>query len=107
MLNTIYRRNSPAKLTKGIEDLNVKGMVKNRRLARSISDMGFFECRRQLEYKADMRGGQIVVADRWFASSKTCSSCGYKLDPLPCRYGNGHVRHAVLRMTGTSILHAI
>jgi len=69
--------------TIGIEDLNVKGMVKNRRLARSIADMGFFECRRQLEYKADMRGGQIVVADRWFASSKTCSSCGHKLDELP------------------------
>jgi len=69
--------------TIGIEDLNVKGMVKNRRLARSIADVGFFECRRQLEYKADMRGGQIVVADRWFASSKTCSSCAHKLDELP------------------------
>jgi len=69
--------------TIGIEDLNVKGMVKNRRLARSIADMGFFECRRQLEYKADIRGGQIVVADRWFASSKTCSDCGHKLDELP------------------------
>jgi len=67
----------------GIEDLNVKGMVKNRRLSRSISDMGFFEFRRQLEYKADMRGGQVVVADRWFASSKTCSNCGYKEDELP------------------------
>jgi len=68
--------------TIGIEDLNVKGMVKNRRLARSIADMGFFECRRQLDYKANMRGGQIVVADHWFASSKTCSSCGHKLDEL-------------------------
>jgi len=66
-----------------IEDLNVKGMVKNRHLARTISDMGFFEMRRQLSYKADMRGGQIIVADRWFASSKTCSSCGHKLDILP------------------------
>jgi len=69
--------------TIAIEDLNVKGMVKNRHLARSIADMGFFECRRQLEYKADMRGGQIIVADRWFASSKTCSTCGHKLDVLP------------------------
>jgi len=68
--------------TIGIEDLNVRGMVKNRRLARSIADMGFSECRRQLEYKADMRGGNIVVADRWFASSKTCSDCGHKLDEL-------------------------
>jgi len=66
-----------------IEDLNVKGMVKNRRLARSIAGMGFFGCRRQLDYKADMRGGQLIVADRWFASSKTCSACGHKLEVLP------------------------
>ena len=69
--------------TIGIEDLNVRGMVKNRCLARSIADMGFFEFRRQLHYKAAMRGGQVVVADRWFASSKTCSSCGHKRESLP------------------------
>jgi putative transposase len=69
--------------TIGIEDLNVKGMVKNRRLARSITDMGFFEFRRQLEYKAAMRGGQVAVSDRFFASSKTCSNCGHKLESLP------------------------
>ena len=69
--------------TIGIEDLNVRGMVKNRRLARSISDMGFFEFRRQLDYKADMRGGIVVVADRFFASSKTCSCCGHKVEELP------------------------
>lgn len=69
--------------TIGIENLNVKGMIKNRHLARSVSDMGFFEFRRQLEYKADRHGGQIVVADRWFASSKTCSGCGHKLNELP------------------------
>ncbi len=69
--------------TIGIEDLNVRGMVKNRRLARAIADMGFFEFRRQLEYKAAMRGGRIVVADRFYASSKMCSACGHKLDDLP------------------------
>lgn len=69
--------------TIGIENLNVRGMVRNRPLARSIADMGFFEFRRQLEYKAEMRGGTVVVADRWFASSKTCSACGHKLDALP------------------------
>jgi len=69
--------------TIGIEDLNVRGMVRNRHLARSIADMGFFEFRRQLEYKAAMRGGQVVVADRFYASSKTCSACGKKLDKLP------------------------
>ena len=66
----------------GIEDLNVRGMVKNRHLARSITDMGFFEFRRQLEYKAAMRGGQVVVADCFFASSKTCSNCGHKIEAL-------------------------
>ncbi|MFZ2727086.1 MAG: transposase [Methylococcaceae bacterium] len=71
--------------TIGIEDLNVKGMVKNRKLSRAISDMGFFEFRRQVEYKATMRGGVVVVADRWFASSKRCSTknCGFKADSLP------------------------
>jgi putative transposase len=69
--------------TIGIEDLNVRGMAKNRRLARSIADMGFFEFRRQLEYKATMRGGVVVVADRWFASSKTCSACGSVQEAMP------------------------
>ncbi len=69
--------------TSSIEDLNVQGMLRNRHLARSIDDMGFHECRLQLEYKAEMRGGVVVVVDRWFASSKTCSHCGHKLDSLP------------------------
>ncbi len=69
--------------TLGIEELNVRGMVKNRHLSRSIADMGFFEFRRQLEYKAAMRGGVVNVADRFYASSKTCAACGYKLDKLP------------------------
>ncbi len=71
--------------TIGIEDLNVSGMLKNRHLSRSISDRGFFEFRRQLEYKAEMRGAVVVVAKRFFASSKTCSAsgCGHKVDKLP------------------------
>ena len=60
----------------GIEDLNVRGMVRNRRLARSIMDASFFEFRRQLEYKARMRGATVVVVDRFYPSSKTCSCCG-------------------------------
>lgn len=67
----------------GIEDLNVKGMVKNRKLSRAINDMGFFEFRRQLEYKGEMRGGKIVVVDRFYPSSKTCSACGHILKELP------------------------
>jgi putative transposase len=63
--------------------LNVRGMMANRHLSRSVADMGFFEFRRQLEYKAAQRGGVVVVADRWFPSSKTCSCCGHKLETLP------------------------
>ncbi|MHB8551163.1 MAG: RNA-guided endonuclease InsQ/TnpB family protein [Acidiferrobacterales bacterium] len=69
--------------TIGIEDLNVRGMVKSRHLSRAVSDMGFFEFRRQLDYKAAKRGGMIVVADRWYPSSKTCSCCGHKMETLP------------------------
>lgn len=61
-----------------IEDLNVKGMVKNHKIARAVSDAGFGMLRQQLEYKALLRGNQIVVADRFFASTKTCSACGEK-----------------------------
>jgi putative transposase len=68
--------------TIGIEDLNVKGMLKNRRLARAIADMGFYELRRQLEYKAALRGCRVVMADRWYPSSKTCSSCGHVVQVL-------------------------
>ena len=62
----------------GIEDLNVKGMMANHCLARAISDLGFYELRRQLEYKAKWRGGTIHLHERFFASSKTCSKCGQK-----------------------------
>ncbi|MDA8344615.1 MAG: RNA-guided endonuclease TnpB family protein [Thermaerobacter sp.] len=67
----------------GIEDLNVRGMVRNHRLARSIADMGLRELRRQLEYKAARRGAVVVVADRFFPSSKRCSACGYIQNEMP------------------------
>lgn len=59
-----------------IEDLNVKGMMSNRRLARTILDMGFYELRRQLVYKSVLRRCHVVAVDRWFPSSKMCSRCG-------------------------------
>ncbi len=59
-----------------VEDLNVVGMLGNRRLAKHIADAGFGELRRQLAYKTVWCGGRLVVADRWFPSSKTCSGCG-------------------------------
>lgn len=66
-----------------IEDLNVRGMMANRHLARAIGDMGFFEFRRQLSYKLARAGGRLVVAGRFFASSKTCHVCGTKAEALP------------------------
>jgi putative transposase len=60
-----------------IEDLNVSGMLKNGKLASSIADMGFFEFRRQLGYKCKLYGSKLIIADRWFGSSRTCSNCGW------------------------------
>lgn len=67
----------------GIEDLNVSGMVKNQKLARSIVDEGWNELCRQLAYKAQMYGTKVVIHDRWLPSSKTCSGCGNVKDSLP------------------------
>jgi putative transposase len=59
-----------------VEDLNVSGMLKNRRLARRIGDAGFGQIRRQLGYKTTWHGARLVTADRFYPSSKTCSGCG-------------------------------
>jgi len=61
-----------------IEDLNVRGMLANARLARAIADVGFYAFRRLLQYKAARYGARIVLADRWYPSSKLCSSCGVR-----------------------------
>jgi putative transposase len=77
------RQDAAHKLTTGltrrfetivIEDLNVSGMAKNHSLAGAVLDCGFHEIRRQLEYK--MRGGRIVIADRFYPSTQICSGCG-------------------------------
>ena len=60
-----------------MEDLNVKGMVKNHNLAESICEMNFGEFRRMLEYKANWYNRKIVFVDRFYPSSKTCHNCGY------------------------------
>ena len=59
-----------------IEHLNVKGMVKNRHLSRALSDVGFGMFRQQMQYKVKLYGTLLVLADRWYPSSKTCSRCG-------------------------------
>jgi putative transposase len=59
-----------------VEDLNVTGMIANRRLARAVSDQGFAEARRMLGYKTAREGGTLLMADRWYPSTKKCSGCG-------------------------------
>lgn len=69
-----------------IEDLNVKGMVKNHNLAKAVSDASMSELHRQIEYKAAWNGIEVVKASRWFASTKTCHACGCIQDmPLGVR----------------------
>jgi IS605 OrfB family transposase len=65
-----------------IEDLNVSGLIRNRHLARAISDCGWGEFRRQLASKCERYGRRLVVIDRWYPSSKTCSACGHLLAGL-------------------------
>jgi putative transposase len=65
-----------------IEDLNVTGMLACRRLARAVADQGFYAARRMLGYKTTWSGGQLIVADRWYPSSKTCSACGWRKPSL-------------------------
>jgi putative transposase len=86
------RRNALHKLTSSlatqhgtvvVEQLNVAGMVRNRRLARAISDTGMGEVRRLLAYKSTWYGCRLVVADRFYPSSKTCSACGWVKGKLP------------------------
>ncbi|PBC70118.1 putative transposase [Streptomyces sp. TLI_235] len=95
------RTDAPHKLTTAlaaeygtvvVEDLNVAGMLRNRRLARRIADAGFGEIRRQLAYKTSQRHGtRTITADRWYPSSKTCSGCGAVKAKLPLhdRYRSG------------------
>ena len=60
-----------------IEDLNVSGMMANHCLAKSLADLGLYEFRRQLTYKSELYGAEVITVDRFFPSSKTCSCCGH------------------------------
>ena len=69
--------------TIAIEDLNVKGMVKNHKLAKHIQDAGWSEFVRQLKYKALWYGRKIIQISPWYPSSKLCSDCGFKAEKMP------------------------
>ncbi|QIY69054.1 RNA-guided endonuclease InsQ/TnpB family protein [Streptomyces sp. RLB1-33] len=82
-----------------IEDLTVRNMVKNHRLARAISDAAWSEFRSMLEYKAQWYGREVIAVDRWFPSSKLCSACGTLQEAMPlnvrtwtCDCGTTHDR---------------
>jgi putative transposase len=80
-----------------IEDLNVKGMMANHKLAGAISDVGFYEFKRQLEYKTKMYGSELTLVDQWYPSTKTCSGCGHvKPMPLETRFYSCPVCHLFL-----------
>ena len=66
-----------------IEDLNISGLIKNGKLSKAIADSGFYEFRKQLSYKTELYGSKLIIADRFFASSKLCPKCGSKKDKLP------------------------
>jgi putative transposase len=70
-----------------VEDLNVAGMLGNRRLARHIADAGWGELRCQLGYKTSWAGGRLLPADRWYPSSKTCCGCRAVKPSCPCPRG--------------------
>jgi putative transposase len=78
--NTLHQVTTRLAKTKSvlvIEDLYVSGMLKNHRLAQAIGDVGFYEFKRQMLYKASWYGSRVVLADRWEPSSKRCSGCGW------------------------------
>jgi putative transposase len=66
-----------------VENLNVRGMMRNHHLARHIGDAAWSEMKRQLAYKTTWYGSSLVQADRWLPSSKTCHDCGHVVDKLP------------------------
>ncbi|MCA1769517.1 MAG: transposase [Halomonas sp.] len=73
-----------------VESLNITGMVKNRSLAKAISDAGWGEFVRQLEYKASWAGRQLVKVSQWLPSSKMCHGCGHKIEKLPLTQRRWH-----------------
>lgn len=90
----------------GIEDLNIKGIMSNHKLAKAVSDVCWFEIRRQLDYKAKMYGREVKTVDRFFPSSKTCAKCGCVKSSLPLServFKCGECGHTADRDTNAAI----
>ena len=81
-----------------VEHLNVAGMVRNRRIARALADTGLAELRRMLAYKTTWYGSRLVVADRFYPSSKTCSACGWVKAKLTLAERTFHCEACGLRL---------
>jgi putative transposase len=81
--NIIDENQATSRVGTGVETLKVKNMVKNRKLAKHISDAAGSSLIAKLEYKARAEGKPLAKISQWFASSKTCSCCGHKVDSLP------------------------
>jgi putative transposase len=84
-MDTLHKATTALAKTKSVivvEDLHVAGMLRNRQLARSIADASWAELGRQLTYKCQWYGSRLVVAGRWYPSSKTCSACGQVMAEL-------------------------
>lgn len=84
-----------------VETLNVQGMVRNRKLARAISDAGWAQFVSMLSYKAVWHGRALAKIDRWHPSTKTCSVCGTTGHDLPLSVRSGIARTAASVTTGT------
>ncbi len=93
---TTYLAKSHSRIV--IEDLNVSGMMRNRRLARAIADVGFYEFRRQLEYKCRWYCSQLVIVSRTYPSSKMCSGCGHRKKELLLSEREYHCEECGLRI---------
>jgi putative transposase len=89
-----------------LEDLNTSGMLKNHKLARSISDVSFQEVKRQLEYKTELRGGKTLFVERFFPSSKQCRKCSKVTDHLTLKDRTFHCSNHECLHTEDRDIHA-
>jgi putative transposase len=97
--NTLHQVTTRLAKTKSvlvIEDLHMSGMLKNHHLAQAIGDVGFYEFKRQLLYKARWYGSGVILADRWEPSSKRCSACGWLDEELSLSDRTFHCRKCSL-----------